>query len=184
MSSQQIKIIITALVITCLVAPVKFDVVTIPITLQTLVLFCIPAVFGKRVGFTVAALYLLLGAAGLPVYAGFQGGYQKLYGPTAGFLWAFPFINYYIGWACERVEANFFYHIVIFVRAHFLLLVPGFIVLYLSLEGVQLWDTFILLLPGLFIKSIVGGILTAYLIKKLPPQWVEAPKHKQTNLST
>ena len=184
MNTPPIKIILVSLVIVCLLAPINFDVATVPITLQTLILFCVPALLGKRTGFIVALLYLLVGAVGLPVYAGFTSGYEKLYGPTAGFLWAFPFINYYLGWECERKESNFFNYIVNFVRAHFLLLIPGFIVLYLSIEGLEIWPTFVRLLPGIFIKSIAGGLLTSYLIKKLPPQWVEAPKHKQTNLST
>ncbi len=179
-----LKIIFVCLLATCFLAPVNLDVATVPITFQTLVLFSIPALFGKRTGLITASLYLILGAVGLPVYAGFSGGYEKLMGPTAGFLWAFPFVNYYLGWECARKEPNFFNYIVSFVRAHFLLLMPGFIVLYLSLEGVQLWPTFVRLLPGIFIKSIAGGVLTSYIVKKLPPQWVEAPKHKQTNLST
>ncbi|MFQ6810094.1 MAG: biotin transporter BioY [Streptococcus sp.] len=35
-------------------------------------------------------IYLLLGAIGLPVFAGGHGGISSFYGPTAGFLFFFP----------------------------------------------------------------------------------------------
>ena len=34
-------------------------------------------------------VYLLLGAAGLPVFSGFTGGLGRFVGPTGGFLWGF-----------------------------------------------------------------------------------------------
>lgn len=36
--------------------------------------------------------YLLLGAIGLPVYAGFRGGFPILAGPTGGYLMAYPIV--------------------------------------------------------------------------------------------
>jgi hypothetical protein len=48
---------------------------------------------------------------------------------------------------------------VLALKAHFLLLIPGFLVLYFSLEGVDLWATFTRLIPGLIIKSIFAGIV-------------------------
>ena len=35
-------------------------------------------------------IYLLLGATGLPVYAGMNSGTATLFGPTGGYLFAFP----------------------------------------------------------------------------------------------
>ena len=45
--------------------------------------------------FTLLA-YLLLGAAGAPVFAGFQGGPAALFGPTGGFLLAYPLMALFI----------------------------------------------------------------------------------------
>lgn len=167
------KAIIAGTLIAALLAPIAFSVQGVPITLQTLVLFTMGAVFGKKSGFLIGIAYLILGAIGLPVFGGHEGGYEKLLGPTAGFLWAFPFIAYYVGWECERTHQNFFYYILAFVKAHVLLLIPGFLVLYLAVEGIIIWDTLIRLMPGLLLKSIAGGLLAHWLIKKLPPQWTE-----------
>ena len=58
------------------------------ITLQTLGIFLALGLLGGRKGVICIGVYLCLGALGLPVFAGFQGG-AALFGPTGGFLWAF-----------------------------------------------------------------------------------------------
>ena len=40
--------------------------------------------------FVAQTVYLFIGAVGLPVFSGFQGGAQYLMGPTGGFLLAYP----------------------------------------------------------------------------------------------
>ena len=44
------------------------------------------AVRGPKRGAAAAALYLVIGAAGVPVFSGFSGGFQKLAGVTGGYL--------------------------------------------------------------------------------------------------
>ena len=41
------------------------------------------------------AVYVLLGGAGLPVFAGFAGGPAALFGPTGGFLFGYDTGYYY-----------------------------------------------------------------------------------------
>lgn len=61
----------------------------IPFTLQTMALALIPAVLDRPTAILAVAVYLLLGAIGLPVFSGFSGGVMRLVGPTGGFLWGF-----------------------------------------------------------------------------------------------
>lgn len=61
----------------------------IPFTLQTLVIAMLPVALGGRDAIVTVALYLLLGALGLPVFSGFSGSIAVLAGPTGGFLWGF-----------------------------------------------------------------------------------------------
>ena len=61
----------------------------IPFTLQTMTLALIPAVLDRPTAILAVAVYLLLGAIGLPVFSGFSGGVMRLVGPTGGFLWGF-----------------------------------------------------------------------------------------------
>ncbi|MGT2951538.1 BioY family transporter [Streptococcus cuniculi] len=61
----------------------------VPFTLQTLAVGLIATLYRPKEALTSLFLYLLLGAIGLPVFAGLSGGMAALFGPTAGFLWGF-----------------------------------------------------------------------------------------------
>ena len=64
----------------------------VPFTLQTFVMPLIILLLNpKQVGMTTG-LYLVMGAIGLPVFSGMQGGIAHILGPTGGFL-----ISYFIG---------------------------------------------------------------------------------------
>ena len=65
---------------------------TVPFTLQT---FAIPAVLlilGKKRGTIATIVYVLMGAIGIPVFAGFTGGLAILLGNTGGYIIGFIFI--------------------------------------------------------------------------------------------
>ncbi|TCD46174.1 biotin transporter BioY [Streptococcus sp. X16XC17] len=61
----------------------------VPFTLQTLAIGLIATLYYPKEAVASVALYLTLGAIGLPVFAGGSGGFQALFGATGGFLWAF-----------------------------------------------------------------------------------------------
>lgn len=59
------------------------------VSLQSFGLFLALGLLGGRGGTLTVLVYLLLGAAGAPVFSGFRGGFSVLLGPTGGFLWGF-----------------------------------------------------------------------------------------------
>jgi len=61
----------------------------IPVTLQSLAVFSIIMLFSPMEAVATIGGYILLGALGLPVGAGFNGGLGWLLGPTGGFLAGF-----------------------------------------------------------------------------------------------
>ena len=61
----------------------------IPFTLQTFAVCLVAALLGTRSGLWAVAGYLLLGAAGVPVFSGFRGGPGALLGVTGGYLAGF-----------------------------------------------------------------------------------------------
>ena len=61
----------------------------IPITLQTFAVALCGFFLGSRLGALSVAVYLALGAIGLPVFSGFAGGIGKIAGVTGGFMWGF-----------------------------------------------------------------------------------------------
>lgn len=58
-------------------------------TMQTFGVLLALGVLGGKRGTISILCYLLLGAAGLPVFSGFRGGMGALLGPTGGYLWGF-----------------------------------------------------------------------------------------------
>lgn len=58
-------------------------------TMQTFGVFLTLLLLGGGKGTVACAVYLLLGAIGLPVFSGFQGGLGVLLGPTGGYLLGF-----------------------------------------------------------------------------------------------
>ncbi|MBP5379149.1 MAG: biotin transporter BioY [Ruminococcus sp.] len=62
---------------------------SIPVTLQTFGVFCALSLLGGRNGTFSIAVYILLGAVGLPVFTGFKGGIGALTGPTGGYIIGF-----------------------------------------------------------------------------------------------
>lgn len=65
----------------------------VPMTLQTLIIPLAGIVIGKKRGTYSTLLYLLLGAVGIPVFAGFSGGIGTLLSLTGGFLISFPILS-------------------------------------------------------------------------------------------
>ena len=59
---------------------------TVPFTLQTFAVFLAVGVLGGRRGTFAVLVYILLGAVGLPVFAGFSGGLGALLGTTGGYI--------------------------------------------------------------------------------------------------
>lgn len=61
----------------------------VPVTLQVLGVLLAAVVLPPPAAALSQAIYLALGAAGVPVFAGFSGGAGRLAGPTGGYLWGF-----------------------------------------------------------------------------------------------
>ena len=79
------------LALSTMAGAIYLPITPVPITLQTLVLCIIGLTLSWRKGVASVVMYLAVGAAGLPVFAGFRGGWAVFVGPTAGFLVGFIF---------------------------------------------------------------------------------------------
>lgn len=73
----------------CIISQFSIPIGEVPITLQTLFIVLTGVLLGPKLGALTALIYLLLGAVGLPVFAGAAGGFSKIVGPTGGFLIGF-----------------------------------------------------------------------------------------------
>jgi biotin transport system substrate-specific component len=81
---------------------VSVPMVPVPMTMQTLAVTLVGALYGWRLGGLTILVWLAQGALGLPVFAGGTGGFARFLGPTGGYLLAFPVAGALTGWLVER----------------------------------------------------------------------------------
>jgi len=74
----------------------------VPITLQTFGVFLTVGVLGGRRGTMAVLVYLLLGMAGVPVFAGFSGGMGAVVSASGGYLTGF-LLSALLMWGLEHV---------------------------------------------------------------------------------
>src|SRR5512133_3126066 len=118
----------------------------VPLTGQTFAVLLVGAALGSKRGATSMALYIAIGALGLPIFAGGQAGLAYLSGATLGYLIGFVIAAYVIGLLAERgLERN--------VRTSLLPFLVGTVIIYAC--GVS-W---LAVLLGNFSKAITAGLL-------------------------
>lgn len=77
----------------------------VPITLQTFAVLLAGVALGARWGGLSQALYVGLGAGGVPWFTGWGGGAAHLAGPTGGYLVGFVVAAAFVGWSLDRFPA-------------------------------------------------------------------------------
>src|SRR4051794_17046824 len=80
--------------------PIPFS--PVPLTMQPLAVLLVGVTLGRVRGAAAAALYLVEGFSGLPVFAQGHGGAFWLTAATAGYLYSYPFAAWVAGWFSER----------------------------------------------------------------------------------
>jgi biotin transport system substrate-specific component len=96
---------VTALTAAAAQISVPLPFTPVPFTFQPLVVLLGGAALGARLGMSSQVLYLLLGIAGLPVFAAspiLPQGVGRLLGPTGGYLLSYPLAAFVTGWLAER----------------------------------------------------------------------------------
>lgn len=74
----------------------------VPVTLQTFAVCLTAAMLGWKRGTLAVFIYILLGAIGVPVFAGMSGGIGILAGPTGGYIIGFILTSLIVGFAADR----------------------------------------------------------------------------------
>jgi biotin transport system substrate-specific component len=74
----------------------------VPITGSTFAVLLTGALLGSRLGAAALIVYLVEGIIGLPFFYGGHGGLAHLFGPTGGYLFAFPAAAFITGAFAEN----------------------------------------------------------------------------------
>jgi biotin transport system substrate-specific component len=98
----------------------------VPLTLANFGVLLVGLSLGSRRGFAAAALYLGWGAMGLPVFASTgPGSIAQMFGPTGGYLWAYPVVAFIAGWIGERGQPSFLRNLTGAIAAEVVLFAAG-----------------------------------------------------------
>lgn len=92
----------SALIAVCSIISIPIG--EVPITLQTFAVCLAAAMLGWKRGTLSVFIYVLLGAVGVPVFAGMSGGIGILAGPTGGYIIGFIPAALIIGLAADKWE--------------------------------------------------------------------------------
>lgn len=92
-----------ALMAICSLIVIPLGFTPVPVSLGTLGVFLAGGVLGKKYGTISMVVYVLLGAVGIPVFAGFRGGIGVLAGPTGGYIIGYIAAAFIIGLLIEKL---------------------------------------------------------------------------------
>ena len=100
----QLLSVVFVTVLTAAAAQLSFPLpfTPVPFTIQPMIVLIGAAALGSRLGALSQILYLMLGIAGLPVFAfspELPQGFARLLGPTGGYLMAYPIAAFVTGLA-------------------------------------------------------------------------------------
>lgn len=105
MSVEKLRLIVLSSLMAGLMALgayIHIPIGPVPIVLTNLFVFLAGLLLGSRWGATSAAIYLLIGAIGMPVFYGGKGGLAHIFGPTGGYLFGFVLSAWLMGFISER----------------------------------------------------------------------------------
>lgn len=160
---RSVILIVLGTALLTLSAKINLPLPFVPMTLQTLVVLVIGALYGWRLGCTTILAYLAEGALGLPVFAGPVGGLAPLMGPTAGYLAGFVAAAFITGWLSERGwDRSVPLLFVAMALGHIVILAAGFAWLAFGIKlGVEkAWLIGVVpFLAGSLVKNALGAAL-------------------------
>lgn len=141
----------------------------VPITGQTLALMLSGTLLTPLTAFFSMITYILLGAIGIPIFAGFHGGLSVLIGPTGGYLLAMPISSLVIS-LILRSKNNSLIRIILANIFGGILIVYSIGIPQLAIiTGISLNKALLLGLYPYLIGDIIKVLIASYLALKIKP---------------
>ncbi len=146
----------------------------VPITLQTLAVVLAGLILGARRGFLAIALWLVVGFAGLPVFANGGAGLGMFVKPSIGYLLSFPFGAALAGLVAQatagRRGARWVWLLVAALAASVLIHVAGIVGMSVVAHLDPLKATIVDLayVPGDLIKDVLAALIAAQVYRAFP----------------
>lgn len=101
---KQLALVGLMTAVICVLGPLALNIPVspVPISLGTLAIYFVVSVLGMKLGTISVIIYILLGLAGVPIFAGFTSGPGKLFGPTGGYIIGYIFMALICGFFVDH----------------------------------------------------------------------------------
>lgn len=149
----------------------------VPFTLQSLVVLLSGAFLGAKKGAMSQILYLLIGLTGFPVFAiapELGLGIARLFGPTGGYLLAFPFGAYLTGYIIEK-NSSYLAVVLAMIAGELLIIVSG--ALYLDAFFIKNFEYTLKIGVAIFSVWLLLKVLAASTLFFAVKKYSEEPEY-------
>ncbi|MDR2834351.1 MAG: biotin transporter BioY [Streptococcaceae bacterium] len=162
--------------IIAITAQISVPIGIVPATMQPTGVLLTGLILGKKWGSISTSIYVLMGAIGLPVYAGGASGFGALFGPTGGYLFGFIAVAFVIGFIHERKQRNFFSISIAVITGAIVMLVLGMTWLKIF-TGMSFLESFAVgIVPFILPNTLQIVLVIAVgmgILKRLPKRMME-----------
>ena len=163
------KLILTALMasLVAVCSQIAIPFAGVPMTLQTFAVALCAYLLGISGGVLAVLIYLVLGAVGLPVFAGVGGSLAFLFGPTGGFLFGFLALAFFcaLGEYLGRGWRFLFGSLGLFL-CH-----ASGVLWFMYVAKISFGEAFLLGSAPYLIKDIISLVFAWILIHKIRQRW-------------
>lgn len=104
MKTQKIAVTGILAAAICLLAPLSFPAGAIQVSLATFAIYIVSCTVDTKISVCAVIIYILLGAAGLPVFSAFRGGLHMIAGANGGYIIGYIPCALIIGLLVDRFE--------------------------------------------------------------------------------
>ncbi|MBQ4118794.1 MAG: biotin transporter BioY [Clostridia bacterium] len=168
MNKTKIKKIAETAIFTAIIAALSWISIFTPFGVNlTLQLFgvCLAGFYlGAKMGVVATAVYITVGAAGLPVFSSFTGGIGILFGTSGGFLWGFLASSALCGVASTQNKKVLKY--LLMVLAVLICHTAG-VIQFCIVSGVNMWAGFVTASLPFLVKDFILVFLADFVAKKI-----------------
>ncbi len=167
-STKELVIIGVFAALSAVLSQISIPIGSVPVNLTHISIFLAAGLLGCREGIMSQIVFVVMGVVGLPVFSGFSGGFNRLLGPTGGFIAG------YIG--CVIISATIIRYYGKSVKALIPAMLCGSIITYILGISWLMYSLNLSLLPAItayMLPFIPGDMLkiavSTALIRRLDP---------------
>lgn len=113
-NTKTLTLIALMTAIICILGPlsITIPISPVPVSFTNLAIYLTVIILGWKKGTVSYLIYLLIGLAGVPVFASFTAGPSRLLGPTGGYLIGFIFMAMFSGYFIEKFIGKIYMYII------------------------------------------------------------------------